>query len=142
MKRLRLPGLPAVSRWFTRLRHSQDTPPATAEVATHALITQDPPERSTEFAQSLLESGGVKAGQTVLIQGQRPMTVTVENGRVVLVPLTEGTDEPSADAPTGTTAASAADGAAPGSPSEPASGTGAAGEAATGEKATSDTVAS
>ncbi|WKK72320.1 hypothetical protein Q0F99_04845 [Rathayibacter oskolensis] len=54
-----------------------------------AVVTQDAIEQSTRVAQSLLDGGGLKAGQTVTIEGHRPMTVTVENEKVVLVPLEE-----------------------------------------------------
>lgn len=72
---------------MTRLQHSQDVPPATADGPQPALITQDSVEQSTLVAQSLLESGGLKAGQTITIEGHRSMTVTVEADRVVLVPV-------------------------------------------------------
>lgn len=77
---------------MTRLQHSQDVPPAPAEGPKPGLITQDSVEQSTLVAQTLLESGGLKAGQTITVEGHRPMTVTVENERVVLVPAAEDDD--------------------------------------------------
>ncbi|KQQ05523.1 MULTISPECIES: hypothetical protein [unclassified Rathayibacter] len=91
---LRSLRLDRLAGFVARLARSQDTPPAPAEDTTTRLVTQFPIEESTRFAQSLLDGGGLTAGQTVMIEGHRPMTVTVENGKVVLVP----TEEPPAAA--------------------------------------------
>ncbi|MWV51258.1 hypothetical protein GRS96_18465 [Rathayibacter sp. VKM Ac-2803] len=85
----RLLRLDRLAGWFARLPRSLDTPPAAVEAGTTTLVTQFPLEESTRVAQSLLDGGGLKAGQTVMIEGHRAMTVTVEEQKVVLVPREE-----------------------------------------------------